>query len=46
MKVIDVVQGSPEWRQARCARVTASNVDAVLSRARDRKSEEIGRAHV
>ena len=39
MKVIDVPQGTPEWAQARAGRVTASRIDAVLSRARDRKSE-------
>ena len=39
MKVIDFPQGSTEWAQARAGRVTASRVDAVLSRARDRKSE-------
>lgn len=39
MKVLDCVQGSPEWHQARAGRVTASRIDAVLSRARDRKSE-------
>ena len=39
MKVIDVQQGTPEWAEARAGRVTASRIDAVLSRARDRKSE-------
>jgi hypothetical protein len=39
VKVIDFPQGSAEWAQARAGRVTASRVDAVLSRARDRKSE-------
>ena len=39
MKIIDFPQGSAEWALARAARVTASRVDAVLSRARDRKSE-------
>lgn len=39
MKIIDVEQGTEEWRQARAMKVTASRIDAVLSRARDRKSE-------
>ncbi|HEX5129481.1 MAG TPA: YqaJ viral recombinase family protein [Usitatibacter sp.] len=39
MKVLDFPQGSAEWAQARAGRVTASRIDAVLSRARDRKSE-------
>lgn len=39
MKVIDFPQGTAEWAQARAGRVTASRIDAVLSRARDRKSE-------
>lgn len=39
MKIIDFPQGSAEWALARAAKVTASRVDAVLSRARDRKSE-------
>ena len=39
MKVVDFPQGSAEWAQARAGRVTASRIDAVLSRARDRKSE-------
>lgn len=39
MKIIDFPQGSLEWALARAGRVTASRVDAVLSRARDRKSE-------
>lgn len=38
-KIIDVVQGTPEWEEVRAGKVTASRVDAVLSRARDRKSE-------
>lgn len=39
MKIIDFPQGSVEWAEARARRVTASRIDAVLSRARDRKSE-------
>lgn len=39
MNVIDCVQGTPEWAAARCGRVTASAISAVLSRSRDRKSE-------
>lgn len=39
MKIIDCVQGSEEWKQARCAKITASNIADVLSRSRDRKSE-------
>lgn len=39
MKVVDFPQGTAEWAQARAGRVTASRIDAVLSRARDRKSE-------
>ena len=39
MKTIDFPQGSEEWKLARATKVTASRVDAVLSRARDRKSE-------
>ena len=39
MKILDFPQGSAEWAQARAGRVTASRIDAVLSRARDRKSE-------
>lgn len=39
MKIIDFPQGSPEWALARAQKVTASRIDAVLSRARDRKSE-------
>ncbi|MDP2621569.1 MAG: YqaJ viral recombinase family protein [Hyphomicrobiales bacterium] len=39
MRVIDFPQGSDEWKLARCTKVTASRIDAVLSRARDRKSE-------
>ncbi len=39
MKVIDCEQGSEAWLQARCGKVTASNVVDVLSRSRDRKSE-------
>jgi len=39
VKVVDFPQGSAEWAQARAGRVTASRIDAVLSRARDRKSE-------
>lgn len=32
MKIIDVPQGSDEWRAARCGRVTASCMDAVLAK--------------
>lgn len=39
MKIIDCVQGSPEWHAARAGKVTASRMSDVLSRARDRKSE-------
>ena len=39
MKIIDCEQGSAAWLQARCGRVTASNIADVLSRSRDRKSE-------
>jgi putative phage-type endonuclease len=39
VKVIDFPQGTAEWAQARARRVTASRIDAVLSRACDRKSE-------
>jgi len=39
VKIIDFPQGSSEWALARAGRVTASRVDAVLSRSRDRKSE-------
>lgn len=39
MKVVDFPQGSAEWANARAGKVTASRVDDVLSRARDRKSE-------
>lgn len=39
MKVLDFPQGSTEWAVARAKRVTASRIDAVLSRSRDRKSE-------
>lgn len=39
MKILDFPQGSAEWALARAGRVTASRIDAVLSRARDRKSE-------
>jgi hypothetical protein len=39
VKIIDCPQGSDEWKIARAGRVTASRVDDVLSRARDRKSE-------
>jgi hypothetical protein len=39
MKVLDFPQGTAEWALARAGRVTASRVDAVLSRARDGKSE-------
>lgn len=45
MKIIDVPQGSLEWRLKRAGRVTASNVAKVLSRARDRKSEGATRAN-
>lgn len=45
MRIIDVPQGSAEWRQAKCGRVGASNVSKVLSRARDRKSEGATRAN-
>lgn len=45
MKIIDFPQGSKEWAQARTARVTASNMAKVLSRARDRKSEGATRAN-
>jgi putative phage-type endonuclease len=37
--VLDFPQGTEEWAQARAGRVTASRIDAVLSRARDRKTE-------
>lgn len=39
MKILDFPQGTEEWKQARAGRVTASRIDAVLSRSRDRKSE-------
>lgn len=39
MKVLDFPQGTEEWKLARAGRVTASRIDAVLSRSRDRKSE-------
>lgn len=39
MKILDFPQGTIEWALARAGRVTASRVDAVLSRARDGKSE-------
>lgn len=39
MKIIDVPQGSEEWKAARAGRVTASRIADVLARARDRKSE-------
>lgn len=39
MKVLDFPQGTAEWAAARAGRVTASRIDAVLSRSRDRKSE-------
>lgn len=39
MRVIDCEQGSAAWLDARCGKVTASNVPDVLSRSRDRKSE-------
>ena len=45
MRIVDFPQGSPEWKQARAARVTASNVAKVLSRSRDRKSEGATRAN-
>lgn len=45
MRIIDFPQGSQEWKQARAARVTASNVAKVLSRSRDRKSEGATRAN-
>lgn len=45
MNIIDFPQGSPEWLQARAARVTASNLSKVLSRSRDRKTEGATRAN-
>lgn len=45
MKIIDVPQGSEEWKQAKCGRIGASNVVKVLSRSRDRKSEGATRAN-
>jgi len=39
MKVIEFPQGTAEWAAARSGRITASRIDAVLSRSRDRKSE-------
>jgi hypothetical protein len=45
VKIIDVPQGSEEWRQAKCGRIGASNVAKVLSRSRDRKSEGSTRAN-
>lgn len=39
MKVIQCVQGSEEWKLARCCRVTASRIPDVLSRARGGKEE-------
>lgn len=34
MKVIDCEQGSPEWRAARCARVTASRISDMLAKTK------------
>ena len=39
MKIIDVLQGSQEWKRARARKVTSSRISAVLSRAKGGKSE-------
>lgn len=39
MRIIDCVQGTPEWSAARCGKVTASNISDVLSRDRSGKGE-------
>lgn len=39
MNIIEVVQGTDEWRQARAGKVTASRIEAVLSRARGSQAE-------
>jgi putative phage-type endonuclease len=34
MKVIDCIQGTPEWHEARCGRVTASRIADVMARTK------------
>lgn len=42
MKIIDVVQGSPEWLKARCGIPTASNFHKIVIACGD-KSKQIGK---
>jgi hypothetical protein len=32
MKIIECVQGTPEWKQARCGNVTASRISDVMAK--------------
>lgn len=34
MKIYDIEQGTPEWRQIRCGKITASMMDAVMAKGR------------
>ena len=34
MKMIDVIQGSPEWHAARCGKVTASRVADIVRKVK------------
>jgi putative phage-type endonuclease len=45
MKVIDCLQGSPEWLQARCGRVTSSRVADVLAKPKRGTGELQARAN-
>jgi putative phage-type endonuclease len=45
MKIIDCVQGSPEWFAARAGKVTASNIAKVMSQGRSKNSESVTRTN-
>lgn len=41
MIILDVEQGSPEWHQARCGVVTASNFSKVLAKGRGKEPSKV-----
>jgi putative phage-type endonuclease len=42
-RIINVEQGSPEWRQSRCGRITASRIDDIM--AKGKSGEAASRAN-
>lgn len=46
MKILDVVQGSPEWRAARLGRLTASCVSDAFATLKSGKGEAAGRRNL